>query len=381
MSEDRSGGFLSLLPTGDDEDHETSPGKSKLATRVLSKVPVQTPPMHMSRNKQAVAVKPASPKKSPRRGTPTSKASHWASVQAKIAEKAKLLGSDSDSDDDDHKMSEETMASLSKDPGAMSKKIRQLTASGRYRDAAWTGIEALRDIPGNPELGQLVDESLECVRKFPRFQESLAVVSLTGPSGTAVIGNHLLVAYKYSHMTPVTEVKRFAPLSRAIRDKVKKHDSCLLRNTKLPSDRSLHAVAAEMSSREEQAGDTVTKKPYMLSGLPSKRPDLGEGWSEEEEKVLRDVYDSMKKNGARVPDMCAAVKGKLREELQHDVPAMLRMLKLYDSMQSGERLCVCVCTSMCVHVCVCVCVCVQVYGCVFVYVYACVRMDWPCFVC
>jgi hypothetical protein len=326
MAGERTGGFLSLLPDHD-QDSERSKGKSELAHRILSRVPVKTPPLNWNRSMASKAKNTAQA-----RGSGASPSGSQT-----------ILSSDSDSSDDDVGPTvSKSVSHVQRGCPALVSRIREMLANGKHREAAWAAIEALREYPENGDLGKLVDEALESMKKFPRFQESLAVVSLTGPQGNAVIGNCLLVEYRYGHMTPVTEFKRFAPLSRAIRDKVKKHDESLLRNSKLDVDYVHNLVdIATCSTTTAASTQSYVKQPQLLAQLPRKRPDLGEGWTEDDEKVLREIYEDMKKYGSHVHDMCEAAKGRLEQDLLKDAPAMFRMLKLYDTIQNG----------VCVYVC------------------------------
>lgn len=251
-----------------------------------------------------------------------------------------------------------------KDPGMRSLTVKDhvnlvegLMAENKHSEAAWRAVEGLSQHPQSNELSLLSEEATDRLRKFPRFKESLALVSLVGPTGDVVIGNKVEVVYTYKHMTPKAVFKRFAPLSRTVKEKVEKHDAKIFRNSKdrvgevvtfamkAAAGAALRgadaAMAAPVSESDDGSGHGDAKAGYQIAkGLPTRRPELGDGWTEQDEAILKGVYEELDGKG-RLKDMVSIARERIRAELHDDLEAMFRMLRLYDDVRNLDAVNLC----------------------------------------
>lgn len=220
--------------------------------------------------------------------------------------------------------------------------VEGLIDEKNHREAAWRAVEGLKLHPECDKLIQLAKEATGRLRRYPRFKESLALVTLRGPDGNVIIGNNIQVAYTYKHMTPKAEYKRFAPLSQTVREKVQKHDAKQLRSGRPdPEDQQVGRAKAAAKETGEGSGEVdggVFKT--IMAGLPQKRPELGEGWTEQDEVVLKEIFEELEGKGT-LKDMVSIAEGRIREQLHGDLESMFRMLRLYESIRNLEAINLC----------------------------------------
>jgi hypothetical protein len=182
-------------------------------------------------------------------------------------------------------------------------KIVELLKEGRAKRAAHRAMRALTGMPGSAELMHLLAEALVGVKSFPHFKDALVHVTLTGPAGAFKIGDVLTVKYDYRHQQPAHESKSFKPFSDSLQHLVKRHDSKVMSNCKLPDaqvERVLQKVggaeALQKMRSEANHAEWIAKTlpklpPQITSKIPVPKSDVGHDWPEAHLQIVREELE------------------------------------------------------------------------------------------